>query len=411
LLIIRGLVLRSMLQIGLVGKPNTGKSTFFAAATLIDVKIAPYPFTTVDPNIGVGYVKFRCVCRDLSVKDQPRNSFCIEGWRFAPVELIDVAGLVPDAWKGRGLGNRFLDNLRQALVLIHVIDASGSTDSEGRPVKPGEHDPIEDVRFLEREIDMWLFQILKGDWEKIARSIDVMGKDTVKELYKRLSGLGFKEEDIESSLEELSLISKKLTAWTDEDIVSFIKFVRCKSKPILIAANKADIPVAEDNIKRLRKELGDRYKIIPTSAEAELALRKAAKMGAIRYIPGEDRFEVIGEVTSSQRKGLQYIEDNVLKKWGSTGVQEAVNVAVFELANMIAVYPVENENKYTDHEGRVLPDVFLVPKGTTVKELAYMIHTELGERFAFGIDARTKRRLSADFVIEHRSVIKVVTSR
>lgn len=404
-------MLRSMLQVGLVGKPNTGKSTFFAAATLIDVKIAPYPFTTVDPNIGIGHVRFECVCKDLNVKDQPRNSFCIEGWRFAPVELIDVAGLVPEAWKGRGLGNRFLDNLRQAPVLIHVIDASGSTDLEGRPIKPGEHDPIEDVRFLEKEIDMWIYQILKRDWEKIARSIDVMGKDTAKELYKRLSGLGFKERDIEVSLEELGLIYKKPSRWTDEDIVSFTKLVRYRSKPILIAANKADIPISEDNIKRLRSELGDRYKVIPTSAEAELALRKAAKMGVIKYIPGDSKFEIVGELTSSQIKGLQYIEDNVLKKWGSTGVQEAINIAVFKLANMIAVYPVENENKYTDHEGRVLPDVFLVPKGTTVRELAYMIHTELGEKFTFGIDAKTKRRLSADFVIEHRSIIKIVTSR
>jgi len=400
-----------MLQVGLVGKPNTGKSTFFAAATLVDVKIAPYPFTTIAPNVGVGYVKFRCVCRDLDVRDQPRNSFCVNGWRFAPIELIDVAGLVPDAWKGRGLGNRFLDSLRQAPVLVHVVDASGSTDIEGRPVKPGEHDPLEDVRFLEREIDMWLFQLLRKDWDRLARGIEVRGHDVSKELYKRLSGLGFREKDIKDSLEKLGLTAKKPSSWSDEEILSFVRLLRQGSKPIVIAANKADIPIAEDNIKRLREELKGEYRVIPTSAEAELALRKAAKLGIIKYLPGESTFEIVGTPTSSQRKGLQYVEENVLRKWGSTGVQEVLNVAVFDLAHMIAVYPVENENKFTDHEGRVLPDVFLVPRGTTAKELAYRVHSELGEKFAFGIDAVSKKRLSASYMLKHRDVVKIVISR
>jgi len=396
-------------QLGLVGKPNTGKSTFFSAATLTDVKRAPYPFTTIDPNVGVGYVKIRCVCRELGVKDDPRNSICIDGWRFIPIELIDVAGLVPDAWKGRGLGNRFLDHLRRAAVLIHVIDASGGTDAEGRPVKPGSYDPLNDVAFLEREIDMWMYQLIKKDWGKISKVMDL--KKDYEELFSRFSGLEVKREKVLEAIEELGLHLKRVTEWSDEDLLTLVKRVRAAAKPIVIAANKADVDPAEENIKRLKKELGSRYIIVPTSAEAELALRKAAHAGLIRYIPGEGDFEVVGNLTRKQREALEYIRERVLQRYGSTGVQEVLNRAVFDALGMIAVYPVENEAKYTDHEGRVLPDVYLLPKGSTARDLAYMIHTELGEKFAFAIDAVTKRRLGADEALKHRMVVKIVLAR
>ncbi|WP_442786679.1 redox-regulated ATPase YchF [Infirmifilum sp. NZ] len=395
-----------VVQLGVVGKPNTGKSTFFAAATLIDVKRAPYPFTTINPNIGIGYVKVKCVCKELGVKDNPRNSICIDGWRFAPVELIDVAGLVPGAWEGRGLGNMFLDHLRRAPVLLHVIDAAGATDEEGRPVKPGTHDPLEDVVFLEREITMWMFQIVYKDWERISKLIDLHKR--YDELYSRFSGLGIEPDVVRSAVDELGLQGKKASSWTREDILRLTEFVREKAKPIVLVANKADLDPAEDNIKRMREGLGSRYKIIPASAEAELALKKAAKAGLIEYIPGEGDFKVVGELRPEQEKALEYIREKVLKRWGSTGVQEALDTAVFDVLGMIAVFPVENEKKFSDHQGNVLPDVFIVPGKTTARELAYIIHTELGERFVSAVDARSGRRVGSDEKLSHRMVIKII---
>ncbi|OYT32283.1 MAG: redox-regulated ATPase YchF [Thermofilum sp. ex4484_79] len=400
-----------VVEIGVVGKPNAGKSTFFAASTLIDVKRAPYPFTTINPNIGIGYAKLKCVCKEFGVQDNPKNSFCINGWRFAPVELMDVAGLVPGAWKGRGLGNKFLDELRRANALIHVIDISGSTDVEGRPLEPGKHDPLEDVFFLEKEIDMWMFQILQRDWDRTSRIIDIKSSEKVKELYERLSGLGIKIEVIEKALQELGLQDKKASSWSEDDLFQFVSFIRKESKPMLLAANKIDLPFSEENFNRLEKELGDKYVIIPMSAEAELALRKASKAGLIEYVPGEKSFRVIKNLTPKQEKALDYIRERVLEKWGSTGVQQAIDMTVFNLLNMIAIFPVENENKLTDHSGNVLPDVHLVPKGITAKEFAYNIHSELGEKFAFAIDVRNKKRLPADYRLEHRCVIKIVISR
>src|SRR3990170_6851112 len=182
--------------LGVIGKPNTGKSTFFSAATLATVEIANYPFTTIKPNRGVGYVRTPCVHEEFGVNDNPRNSLCNNGVRLIPVELIDVAGLVPGAWEGRGLGNQFLDEIRRADALIHVVDASGGTDCEGRICKLGEHDPLEDVQFLEHEITMWIASILKKDWPKLARTAEAESKDLYGMLEERLSGLAIKRSHI-----------------------------------------------------------------------------------------------------------------------------------------------------------------------------------------------------------------------
>ena len=398
---------------GIVGPPNVGKSTFFAAATLVDVKIASYPFTTIEPNVGVGYVKIKCVCKEFNVKDNPRNSVCIEGYRFVPVTLIDVAGLVPGAWKGRGLGNQFLDHVRRASVLLLVVDASGSTDAEGRKVKPGTHDPREDVKFLEKELDMWIYQMLKKDWDKVVRLVEVAKRDVREVLFNRLSGLGIKVEDIAEALRESDLEVKRIGQWTDEDITNFIRNLRGIAKPEIIVANKADLPQAEDNISLLKDEYEPKYKVIPTSAEAELALRKAAKAKLIKYIPGEKEFEIVNrdKLNERQRRALEYIRENVLEKWGSTGVQDAINTAFLEVLGMVVVFPVEDENKLTDHKGNVLPDAFLMPRGSKIIDLARKIHSELAEKFVSAIDVRTKRRLGGEYILKNRDVIKIIAGR
>ncbi|RLF06770.1 MAG: redox-regulated ATPase YchF [Thermoprotei archaeon] len=398
-------------QLGIVGKPNTGKTTFFVAATLQDARIAPYPFTTIEPNVGIGYVRFKCVCREFGVEDEPVNSVCVNGWRFAPIELIDVAGLVPDAWRGRGLGNRFLDHLRRADALIHVIDASGSTDIEGRPVEPGSHDPLEDVEFLEREIDMWIYGMLEKDWRRFALTVEATGAKIESELYKRLSGLEVREEDVAEAIGAAGLHNKRPTSWSGEDLLTFVRELRRRAKPMVIAANKADLPAARRYVERLKEKLKGRYVVIPTSAEAELALRRASAAGLIRYLPGDSDFEVTGKLSERQERALEYIRRRVLKVWGSTGVQEVLNTLVFDVLGYVAVFPVADEQRLSDSKGRVLPEVYLMKRGSTARDLAYAIHTELGEKFIAAIDVRTGRRLGANTPLEHRSVIRIVAGR
>jgi ribosome-binding ATPase YchF (GTP1/OBG family) len=396
--------------IGVVGKPNTGKSTFFSAATLALAEIANYPFTTIKPNRGIGYVRTPCVHPEFNIQDNPKNSMCTDGIRLIPVELIDVAGLVPGAWEGRGLGNQFLDEIRRADALIHIVDASGGTDCEGRVCRPGEHDPLEDVKFLEREITLWMTSILKKDWAKIARTVEVDKKGIYGPLEDRLSGLGIKRSHVSEATRKAGLNADKPTTWSDEDFERFVDTLRRVSKPMLIVANKVDLPAAQANVERLNKL---EYIVIPACAEAELALRRAAEKQLIDYKPGDCSFEVLQPetLTSSQTKALETVREKILIPNGSTGVQNAINTAYFKLLNMITVYPVEDLEHLSDHNGKVLPDVYLVPHGTTAHQFAYIIHTELGESFIYAVDAREKRRIGEDAVLKDRDVISVVSAK
>jgi ribosome-binding ATPase YchF (GTP1/OBG family) len=396
--------------LGIVGKPNTGKSTFFSAATLAPAEIANYPFTTIKPNRGVGYVRTPCVHEEFGVQDNPVNSLCLNGIRLIPVEFIDCAGLVPGAWQGRGLGNQFLDEIRKADALIHIVDASGGTDSEGRLCKPGEHDPLEDVRFLEREITMWMANILKRDWPKIARTAESETKDLYAMLEERLSGLAIKRSQIFEAIRKAGLNAEKPTQWSEEDFLKFVDTLRQIAKPMLIAANKIDIPQAEENFERLKKL---NYIVVPCCAEAELALRRAAEKQLIDYTPGDCNFKIKHpeKLTESQIKALETIREKILLKHGSTGVQEAINMAYSKLLNMITVYPVEDLEHLSDHNGRVLPDAYLVPYGTTARQLAYLIHTELGETFIYAIEARERKRVGEDYILKDRDVISIVSAK
>ena len=396
--------------LGVVGKPNTGKSTFFSAATLVAAEIANYPFTTIKPNRGVGYVRTPCVHSEFKVQDNPRNSLCLEGTRLVPVELIDIAGIVPGAWEGHGLGNQFLDEIRRADALIHIVDASGGTDCEGKSCKPGEHDPLEDVKFLEREITMWMVNILKKDWSRIARTAEADKKGIAHHLEDRLTGLSIKRQCINEAVRRANLNLDKPASWTEEDFYNFVDNLRRISKPLLIVANKIDLPTAKENVERMKKL---DYIIIPASAEAELVLRRAAEKQLIDYNPGDKDFKITHpeKLSAGQVKALEQVKEKILKPNGSTGVQEAINTAYFKLLDMITVYPVEDLEHLSDHNGRVLPDTYLIPKGTTAHLFAYVIHTELGENFLYAIDARDKRRIGEDAILKDRDVISIVSAK
>lgn len=390
------------MTIGLAGKPNAGKSTFFKAATLADVEIANYPFTTINANHGVTYVRVECPCKDK----EKMCGRCAEGVRLVPIDIIDVAGLVPDAYKGRGLGNTFLDELRQAQAIIHVVDASGGTDSEGNPVEIGDHNPLEDVTFLNREITMWLYGILERNWFKLARKIQAEGLKLEVVISEQLAGAGIKESHVNAALVETGLVRVEHVKWSEEDMIRLCDKIREISKPLLISANKADIAPGE-NLNKL-KDL-ERI-VVPTSAAAELALKSAAKSGIIRYTPGDKKFDVLSEdLTKAQKKGLEAIQ-KVIERLGSTGVQECINRTVFELLDLIVVYPVEDEGKWSDKIGNMLPDAYLMKRGSTCHDLAYQIHTEIGDRFLYAVDARTRLRLGEKHEMKDGDVIKIVST-
>ncbi len=399
-------------SIGIVGKPNVGKSTFFSAATLAHAEIANYPFTTIKPNRGVGYIRTPCVHREFNVEDNPVNSLCLDGVRLIPVELIDCAGLVPGAWQGKGLGNQFLDEIRKADALIHIIDAAGATDIEGRQVNPGTHDPLEDARFLEVEMTMWIANILKRDWSKITRTVESgeTGINLLSEVEGRLSGLSIKRGHILEAIQKTRLNPDKPASWSEEDFLKFVDTLREVAKPMLIAANKIDLPTAEETVVRLKRE---DYYVISCCAEAELVLRRAAEKELITYRPGDCNFSILKPniLNEGQLRALQTIKQRILTPFGTTGVQEAINAAYFKLLGCIVVYPVEDIERLSNHKGEVLPDAYVVPYGTTARQLAYLIHTELGDNFIHAVEAREKKRIGENHVLKDRDVVSITSAK
>ncbi len=375
--------------IGLVGKPSTGKSSFFKAATMIDVKTSPVPFTTITPNTGIAYATIDCIHNEFKVSCSPKHGMCKDGKRFIPVKLVDVGGLIPGSHLGKGIGNKFLDDIRQASVLIQVVDASGLTDEEGKPTE--NFDPRREIEFLKEEIDSWFEYVVKKNLEKI--KLPSSQADLTSLIHEKLSGLEVTKNQIAQTLDRAPIT----------DIGKFARILREISKPTIIAANKVDLKPSQENYEKLKKEYSN---IIPTSAESEVALKKADEKKLIKY--SGNKFEIIGELDMGKQKGLEYIQKEVLDKFGSTGVQDCLNNAVFGILDYIAVYPVADANKLTDKDGKILPDVLLVPNGTTMKEFAFKVHTELGEKFITGINARTKMRLSADHKLKHRDVVSIV---
>ena len=397
--------------VGIVGKANVGKSTFFKAATLAEVEIANYPFATIKPNEGVGFVKVKSVAQELGRVPNPREGYYIDGWRFVPVKLIDVAGLVPGAHEGKGMGNQFLDDLRQADVLIHVIDVSGSTNDKGEPVDPGSHDPAKDVEFLEIELDMWYFGILKKGWEKFARVVIQEKQQIHVALGKQLSGLKVTEEMIEDTIKELQLNKEKPNSWEENDLKNLAIALRKKTKTMIIACNKIDVPGANENFERLKQQFSDRI-FVGCSAESELALREAAKKELIDYIPGENNFKIkdLSKLNENQQKALGFIKENILDKYNTTGVQQTLDRSVFELLDYIAIFP-GGVNKLEDSEGRVLPDCFLMPGKTTALDFAYRLHTDFGKKFIRAIDVKTKMTVGKEHPLKHRDVVEIVAGK
>ena len=396
--------------IALTGKPSCGKSTFFKAATLMDVDIANYPFTTIKPNSGVGFVKIKSAAVEFGKIPNPREGYFKDGWRFVPVQMIDVAGLVPGAHEGKGLGNEFLNDLSQADALIHVVDVSGSLNEKGESVERGSYNPSSDIKFLEHELDMWYYQIFQRAWKKFANTINQTKENVVKAISNQFSGIKVTEDMVKEKMRKLNLTDKIIITWTEEDLKKLTQELRKETKPIIIAANKVDVAGAFENYERLKKEFPD-YLIIPCSAESELALKEADKHGIINYVPGDNKFEILqpDKLNENQKNALEFIKKNLIEKTGSTGVQDVMNKVVFDLLKYIAVFPAGD--KLADSNGNVLPDCFLMPPKTTALDFAYSLHSDLGNNFVRAVDIRTKKSLKKDSPLKHRDMIEILHSK
>lgn len=388
--------------IGLVGRPSCGKSTFFKAATLIDVGIASYPFTTIKPNHGIAYVKIHDLATDFGKVSNPREGYVKDKNRFVPFELLDVAGLVEGASEGKGLGNEFLSDLSSADAFIHIVDMSGESDGEGKSAT--NYYPGNDIRMIERELDLWYLGILKKVWASFARTVEMQKKKFEEAVAKQFSGLKVTEEDVAHVLIKSKLNSEKPTQWSDTDLAGFAQALRKYTKPMIISANKVDRPNGKVNLDKIRLEFD--YPIVPCFAEGELALREADKHGIIDYVPGEKEFKVLKELSAGQKNALDNIS-KIMKEFGSTGVQEVMNKVVFEILKYNAVYPAGL--KLVDSKGNVLPDCFLMPPGATALDFAFRLHSDIGRDFVKAVHIKTRQGVGKDYVLKNGDGLEILT--
>ncbi len=396
--------------VGIVGKPNVGKSAFFRSLTLAEAESGNFPFTTIDANSAIGYVKIDDPAVKFGKHSNPREGYVLKDFRFVPVEIIDVAGLVPGAHEGKGLGNKFLDDLRQADVLIHVIDLSGSTNEKGEPIDFNTYNPREDIKFLEDELNHWFYNIIKRNWENIEKRVRMQDMKIEIALAEVLSGLAISENQIIQALQELKLDKTNIS----NELYNLATKLREIAKPMVIAANKCDIlqenNLWEEKLKKLKEEFPI-YTIIPVMAEYEWNLRMASKNQIIDYIPGEESFEINDEskLNDAQKQGLNKIQ-TTLSNLKSTGVQECLNNAVFDILKYKPLFP-GGCSKLEDSKGNVLPDCFLMPAKTTALQFAFRLHTDFGKKFIRAMNVKTKMPVGKDHVLEFGDIIEIISGK
>lgn len=388
--------------VGIVGRPSCGKSTFFKAATLMDVAIASYPFTTIKPNHAMAYVKIKDLASEFGKISNPREGYARKGWRFVPFELMDVAGLVEGASQGKGLGNEFLNDLSAADAFIHVVDMSGELDGEGKPAK--DYYPGNDIRIIEKELDLWYLGIFKKAWGILSRTIEIQHTNFAETVAKQFSGLKVTAEDVKQIILKSGINPEGPAKWSMDELSNFARILRKYTKPMIIAANKIDTKRGSENYKKIKEEFD--YPIVACFADGELSLRQADKAGLIEYIPGEKSFEVKGQANEKQKTALDSIS-RVISEWGSTGIQEILNKTVFEVLNYLAIYPAGA--KLSDSKGNILPDCFLMPSGSTALDFAFRLHTDIGKNFVKAIDIRTKQAVGKEYLLKNGDGLEIMT--
>ena len=423
------------MRIGLVGKPNVGKSTTFSAMTQTPVDIANYPFTTIEPNVGVAWLPLPSVCacselrarreetgrREPSAEDDPRrgsictpnSGSCTDHRRLVPVTLVDVAGLVPGAHEGKGRGNQFLSDLARCDALIQVVDVSGSTDIDGNPVGSGGSDPIEEHRFLVNELEEWIAGILSTGWKRGARKAQAEGdRALIDYAVDQLTGIGATEHHVVAGFNAVRSGHPDADVpwdWGEAEMKSMSSAIRSELFPISVAANKAYVAMS-GSWATLAEMIGsDGGVLIATSAEAELALSRASQAGLIERSPGESEFEITQEgeerLSQAQRKALDAISESLV--WDGGGLVGLLSEVVFGTLSRRVAYPVQDETHWVDGDGNTLPDALLVEQGTTAKGLAYAVHSDLGDGFIRAVDARSSRVIGAEHEVQDGDVISI----
>lgn len=366
--------------IALVGKPSLGKSTTLNSLTDANAKVGAFPFTTIDPNKATGYLEVDCACSRFKKQAlcKPNYGYCRDGKRGVPIMLLDVAGLVPNAHLGRGLGNKFLGDLTEADCLIHIVDVSGTTNAEGKATRG--YDPIHDIEWLQDEIFRWILGNLTEKWGSIARRHVATRLTTLETLRQQLGGYSANKQLIGRALDLLPGLAP-LQDWDNDTIEKVVRTFMEVKFPTVLSLNKMDHPDADKNVSKIILQ-HPKLKCVLTSSITEVFLRKLAAQNYIKYDLGTEFVDTIDDLGPESglkplddklRNRIENIRDLVLYRFGLTGVVQLLQAAA-DLLDLVPVYPVRNINNFGGLSGdSVFRDCVLVKRGTAVISVARKI--------------------------------------
>mmetsp|Transcript_6045 Transcript_6045/g.5965 ORF Transcript_6045/g.5965 Transcript_6045/m.5965 type:complete len:416 (+) Transcript_6045:15-1262(+) len=366
--------------IALVGKPSAGKSTTLNSLTDANAKVGAFPFTTIDPNKATGYLEVDCACARFGKQElcKPNYGYCRDGKRGVPIMLLDVAGLVPNAHLGKGLGNKFLGDLTEADCLIHIVDVSGTTNAEGKATRG--YDPLQDIEWLQDEIFKWILGNLMERWGSVVRKHTATKSTTLETLRQQLGGYSANKQLIGKALDLLPGLAP-LQDWDNETIEKVVKAFMQVKFPTVLSLNKMDHPDADKNVSKIILKYPE-LKCVLTSSITEVFLRKLASQQYIKYDLGTEFVDTIDDLGPESklkplddklRNRIENIRDLVLYRFGSTGVVQLLQAAA-DLLELIPVFPVRSIHNFTGSSGEnVFRDCVLVKKGTPVISVARKI--------------------------------------
>ena len=380
----------SSIKIGIAGKPNAGKSTLFSAITGTMVAIGNYAFTTTQPNDGIGFMDTVCPHLELGKPCNPRRGRCENGTRFIPVEMVDVPGLIEGSSEGKGMGNMFMDALRDTTAIINLLDP---VSEEKRILSPEEL--IHDAESTENEIIRWFTSRFSSDWEKFSRKLSQSHITLEEALLQKAAFFNLKQRDIREILQRHHF-TEDITKWGEDEKREFSSIVMSEIRPIIRVLNKGDL------IEN-RNQYVDRGFVI-ISSDYELSIERAFNAGLIEGIKDIRPKE---KANQKQKEAIQKM-DTDYKSGSLSRIFDVLTDIIRKNLRKIVVYPVYDETKWCDKDGNVLPDAIIMSQGQTAEDLAYEVHTDIGEGFIRAINGRTKMILGRNYELKDSDVIRII---
>jgi GTP-binding protein YchF len=316
------------MEIGIIGLPNSGKSTLFKALTGNDVVINLFPFSTVNPNIGI-----------VTILDERLDLLAkyIKHEKIIPatIKFIDLAGLVKNAHKGEGLGNKFLSETRRADGLVEVVRCF---EEKNVPHVEGSIDPVRDIEIIHIEIALSDFEIVEKNFEKI----DHAYRSGHKDLKLEYEALSFAKENLKKGLwlNELN--------YPKEFNEIYKKYNLLTIKPLILIGNVGDEDIfngESENFKKLKDYAQSKgYKLLKISLKFEVELLELNEL---------ERESLLKDLN---------IKEKVLDKL----IKESYN-----LLDLITFFTYANN----------IIQAWSIKKGANVKEAAGKIHTDFEKGF------------------------------